>query len=83
MLNWYVYGEHAPFYYGKEKGFYAAKGIDLEIQEGRGSGIVTQAVAAKTVPVRLCRRADHDARRRQGRAGDRGRRRAADQSRCR
>ena len=50
MLNWYVYGEHAPFYYGKEKGFYSAKGIDLEIQEGRGSGIVTQVVAAGTVP---------------------------------
>jgi NitT/TauT family transport system substrate-binding protein len=49
MLNWYVYGEHAPFYYGKEKGIYAAEGIDLEIQEGRGSGTVTQVVAAKTV----------------------------------
>src|SRR3954471_21624225 len=46
MLNWYVYGEHAPFYYGKEKGFYADEGIDLEIQEGRGSGGTTQAVAA-------------------------------------
>jgi NitT/TauT family transport system substrate-binding protein len=49
MLNWYVYGEHAPFYYGKAKGFYSAQGIDLEIQEGRGSAITTQAVAAKTV----------------------------------
>jgi NitT/TauT family transport system substrate-binding protein len=49
MLNWYVYGEHAPFYYGKEKGFYSAQDIDLEIQEGRGSGTVTQVVAAKTV----------------------------------
>jgi len=49
MLNWYVYGEHAPFYYGKEKGLYAAEGIDLEIQEGRGSAVTTQAVAAKTV----------------------------------
>jgi NitT/TauT family transport system substrate-binding protein len=49
MLNWYVYGEHAPFYYGKEKGLYTAEGIDLEIQEGRGSGVTTQAVAAKTV----------------------------------
>ena len=48
MLNWYVYGEHAPFYYGKEKGIYAAEGIDLEIQEGRGSGVTTQAVAAKS-----------------------------------
>src|ERR1700709_1948273 len=34
MLNWYVYGEHAPFYYGKAKGIYAAENIDLEIQEG-------------------------------------------------
>jgi NitT/TauT family transport system substrate-binding protein len=48
MLNWYVYGEHAPFYYGKEKGIFAAENIDLDIQEGRGSGITTQAVAAKT-----------------------------------
>ena len=50
MLNWYVYGEHAPFYYGKEKGFFKDQGIDLEIQEGRGSATVTQVVAAKTVP---------------------------------
>lgn len=48
MLNWYVYGEHAPFYYGKEKGIYAKQGIDLDIQEGRGSAVTTQAVAAKT-----------------------------------
>jgi NitT/TauT family transport system substrate-binding protein len=49
MLNWYVYGEHAPFYYGKEKGLYSDEGIDLEIQEGRGSATVTQVVAANTV----------------------------------
>src|SRR5947207_14401095 len=48
MLNWYVYGEHAPFYYGKAKGIYAADNIDLEIQEGRGSAATTQAVTAKT-----------------------------------
>lgn len=48
MLNWYVYGEHAPFFLGKEKGFYKDQGIDLDIQEGRGSAITTQAVAAGT-----------------------------------
>src|ERR1700735_3586752 len=48
MLNWYVYGEHAPFYYGKAKGLYAAEGIDLEIQEGRGSAATTAAGAGKT-----------------------------------
>jgi NitT/TauT family transport system substrate-binding protein len=46
MLNWYTYSEHAPFYLGKEKGFFDAEGIDLEIQEGRGSGVTVQAVAA-------------------------------------
>ena len=46
LLNWYVYSEHAPFFIGKEKGFYEAEGIDLEIQEGRGSGVSVQAVAA-------------------------------------
>lgn len=49
MLNWYVYGEHAPFFLGKAKGFYADQGIDLEIQEGRGSAMTAQAVAAGTV----------------------------------
>jgi NitT/TauT family transport system substrate-binding protein len=49
MLNWYVYSEHAPFFYGKAKGFYSNEGIDLDIQEGRGSAITTQAVAAGTV----------------------------------
>src|SRR5947209_9768493 len=48
MLNWYVYGAHAPFYYGKAKGIYAAENIDLEIQEGRGSAATTQAVAEET-----------------------------------
>ena len=46
MLNWYVYSEHAPFFLGKERGFYDAENIDLEIQEGRGSGVTAQAVAA-------------------------------------
>ena len=35
-LNWYLGGLHVPFYYGKERGFYAAEGIDLTINEGRG-----------------------------------------------
>ena len=50
MLNWYLYSEHAPFFLGRERGYYEAEGIDLDIQEGRGSGPTIQAVAAKTVP---------------------------------
>ncbi len=49
MLNWYVYGEHAPFFLGKEKGYFAQEGIDLQIQEGRGSAATIQAVGAGTV----------------------------------
>ena len=46
MLNWYLYSEHAPFFLGKERGFYDQEGIDLDIQEGRGSAVTVQAVAA-------------------------------------
>ena len=48
MLNWYVYSEHAPLILGKERGYFDQEGIDLEIQEGRGSGVTVQAVAAGT-----------------------------------
>ncbi|HWM01100.1 MAG TPA: ABC transporter substrate-binding protein, partial [Actinophytocola sp.] len=34
-----------PFYYGVEKGFYEAEGIDLEIKPGNGSATVVQQVA--------------------------------------
>ena len=50
MLNWYVYGEHAPFYYGKAKGIYEAEGIDLEIQEGRGSAATTCSRRLRPTP---------------------------------
>jgi NitT/TauT family transport system substrate-binding protein len=48
MLNWYLYSEHAPFFLGKERGYYEQEGIDLDIQEGRGSAVTAQAVAANS-----------------------------------
>jgi NitT/TauT family transport system substrate-binding protein len=48
LLNWYTYSEHAPFYLGKERGYFDQEGLDIDIQEGRGSGITVQAVAAGT-----------------------------------
>lgn len=45
-LNFYAYGEHAPFVYGLRKGLYEAEGIDLQILEGNGSGPVVQAIGA-------------------------------------
>jgi NitT/TauT family transport system substrate-binding protein len=45
-LNWYMGGLHVPFYYGKERGFYKEEGIDLTINEGRGSANTVQVVGA-------------------------------------
>jgi len=45
-LNWYLGGLHVPFYYGKDMGFFKQEGIDLTINEGRGSGNTVQVVAA-------------------------------------
>jgi NitT/TauT family transport system substrate-binding protein len=47
-LNWYMGGAHAPFFLGKERGFYREAGIDLTINEGRGSANTAQVVAAGT-----------------------------------
>lgn len=45
-LNWYPYGEHAPFYYGKKNGIYEKHGIDLQIKAGQGSQKTVQATGA-------------------------------------
>jgi len=45
-LNWYLGGLHVPFYYGKDRGLYQAEGINLTINEGRGSANTVQVVAA-------------------------------------
>jgi len=50
-LNWTLYGEHAPFFVARDKGFYADEGLEVEIQEGSGSTTVSQLVAAGRSPV--------------------------------
>ena len=45
-MNWYLGGLHVPFYYGKDRGFYTAEGIDVTLNEGRGSANTVQVVAA-------------------------------------
>ena len=44
-LNWMYYGSHAGFAYGKDKGFYKANGINLDIRSGNGSGSANRLVA--------------------------------------
>ena len=50
-LNWTLYGEHAPFFVARDKGFYAQEGLEVEIQEGSGSTTVSQLVASNNSPV--------------------------------
>ena len=44
-LNWVLIGQHPAYYLGVERGFYRDEGIDLTINEGRGSGAAVQLVA--------------------------------------
>ncbi|RKN04628.1 ABC transporter substrate-binding protein [Streptomyces radicis] len=44
QLNWYPYGEHAPFYYGVEEGIFEDHGISLSIEAGQGSARTVQAI---------------------------------------
>jgi NitT/TauT family transport system substrate-binding protein len=50
-LNWTLYGEHAPFFVAREKGFYKDEGFEVEILEGSGSTTVAQLVANMTNPI--------------------------------
>ncbi len=45
-LNWYLGGSHAAFVLGRDRGYYKDEGIDIEIQEGRGSARSVQLVSA-------------------------------------
>jgi NitT/TauT family transport system substrate-binding protein len=50
-LNWTLYGEHAGFFVALEKGFYKEEGLDVDIQEGSGSGTVAGLIANNQSPV--------------------------------
>jgi NitT/TauT family transport system substrate-binding protein len=47
-LNWTLYGEHAPFFVGVEKGFYLEEGLDVSIVEGSGSSTTVKLVGNGT-----------------------------------
>lgn len=46
-LNWYLGGSHGAFVLGKERGYYKDEGIDLTINEGRGSVRSVQLIGSK------------------------------------
>lgn len=44
VLNWVPGGDHAPIYWAREQGWYADAGIELEIENGTGSGASAKKV---------------------------------------
>ncbi|MEP7301203.1 MAG: ABC transporter substrate-binding protein [Caldimonas sp.] len=52
-LDWKPGGQHAPFYLGKERGFYAAEGIDLTIISGSGSADSVKQLGAGAVDIAI------------------------------
>ena len=52
-LDWKPGGQHAPFYLGKDRGFYAAEGIDLTIISGSGSADSVKQLGAGAVDIAL------------------------------
>jgi NitT/TauT family transport system substrate-binding protein len=46
VLNWVAGGDHAPIYWAKAEGWYEDAGVDLTIEEGRGSAASVQKVGA-------------------------------------
>jgi NitT/TauT family transport system substrate-binding protein len=50
-LDWSLYGTHAAFYLGVDKGLYKAEGIDLTVGEGSGSATTARLLAQGADPV--------------------------------
>jgi NitT/TauT family transport system substrate-binding protein len=48
-LDWKAGAQHAPFYLGKERGYYEEQGIDLEVISGSGSSDTIKQVGSKAV----------------------------------
>jgi NitT/TauT family transport system substrate-binding protein len=46
-LDWTLTGYQLPFYWAKEKGYYAAENLDVEIKEGAGSGKTVALIAGQ------------------------------------
>ena len=47
-LNWVPGAEYAPYYLGKDKGFFAAEGIDVDIFPGEGSTVTAKLVGNRS-----------------------------------
>ena len=53
ILNWIAGGDHAPYYYALQEGWYKDAGIDLEIRQGKGSSMSSQRTGVGKNPIGL------------------------------
>ncbi len=53
ILNWISGGDHAPYFYAYQHGWYAEAGIDLVIQQGKGSSMSAQRTGFGKNPIGL------------------------------
>jgi NitT/TauT family transport system substrate-binding protein len=48
-LDWKGGAQHAPFYFGKQRGYYKDEGLDLEVISGSGSSDTIKQIGSKAV----------------------------------
>ena len=48
-LDWKAGAQHAPFYLGRQRGYYKDEGLDLDIISGTGSSDTIKQVGSKAV----------------------------------
>ncbi|MBI2882124.1 MAG: ABC transporter substrate-binding protein [Candidatus Tectomicrobia bacterium] len=51
LLDWIVYGKHAPFFAAQDMGFFKKVGLDVEYKRGFGSGDTIVKIGAKAAPL--------------------------------
>lgn len=52
-LNWVPGGQHAFLYYGLAQGFFKEEGIELQVEEGKGSQLAIEDVSAGNIDIAL------------------------------
>ena len=51
LLDWIIFGKHAPFFAAQDFGFYKKVGLDVKYVRGFGSGDTIKKVAARVAPI--------------------------------
>ncbi len=51
LLDWIVFGKHAPFFAAQDFGFYKKVGLDVVYKRGFGSGDTIKKIAARVAPI--------------------------------